>query len=88
MSVPKRWNINTVLISLVGVLLAFGIKKLDDNNTSLIELGVTTRHLSAQVADIRGQVQQMVPKSDFDQEVSRINREIDALRKFRPTSRP
>lgn len=85
---PKQLNLNTVLISMVGGLLAFGIKKLDDNNTSLIELGVTTRHLSSQVSDMRGQVQQMVLKSDFEHEIGRLNREIDALRKTRTAPKP
>lgn len=87
MSAQKQLNLNTILILLVGALLAFGIKKLDENNTSLIKLGVTTSHLSSQVSDMRGQVQQMVLKADFDQEINRLNREIDALRKLR-TPRP
>lgn len=88
MNKSKQLNLNTLLILVVTALLGFGIKKLDENNTALIQLSVTTRQLSEQVSTIKSEVKEMVLKSDFQQEINRLNREIDALRKLRTTPRP
>lgn len=51
-----QFNFNSVLILVVTALISFGIKKLDESNTRLIELSVRMNAAEGRLSSIEGAV--------------------------------
>lgn len=77
----KQFNLNSVFSLVIGALLAFGIKKLDENNTELVKVSATSVYVAKRVESLESKISDMVLKSDFNAEISRLNREIETLKK-------
>lgn len=79
----RQLNFNTVLLLLIGAVMGLLVHKADSANTKLIELGVKQEVVAQQVAELRQQVKDMVPKRDFDAELGRLRREMEDMRTSR-----
>lgn len=76
----KQFNLNSALSCVLGVLLTFGLKKIDESNTRLIEGNGKLVALNEKVSALDRKMADMVLKSDFTAEISRLDRELAALR--------
>lgn len=74
-------NFNSVLLLLIGALLAFGVKKLDENNTQIIKVGVQQESLMSRVDSLDKKVADTVLKADYQSEILRLYQRIDNLEK-------
>ena len=76
-----QFNFNSFLILVVGALLTFGIKKLDENNTELVKVSTSQTYMVKRMDNLEQKMAEMVLKSDFQSEVNRLNREMEAIKK-------
>lgn len=68
--VKGQLNFNSLLISMLGGLFIFGLHKLDDNNTHVIELGTKVQMLEAQVNE---------NKKEFNTALEEVRKQVVAL---------
>lgn len=76
----KQFNLNSLLSCILGVLLTFAVKKIDESNTRLIEGNGKLITLTEKVATLDRKMADMVLRSDFTTEIARLDRELSALR--------
>lgn len=82
MSEPKskQVNFNTVLIFCIGALISFGIKKVDEVNTEVVKVGTGQSFVVQRLDGVERKLNEMVLQRDFQAEITRLNREVEALR--------
>ena len=80
MSGTRQLNFNTLLITIVGAVVVAGIKKIDESATQLAKVSTSQEFIATQVNELRGQMKDMVLKSDFQQESGRISREMESIK--------
>jgi hypothetical protein len=72
--------LNTLLLLLIGAVMSWGVKKIDESNTQLIRLSTAQSFMGEEVNKLRTEMKDMVLKADFQAEVSRLTRELETAR--------
>lgn len=79
----KQLNFNTVLIFAIGALISFGIKKMDEINTEVVKVGTGQSFVVQRLDGVERKLNEMVLQRDFQAEITRLNREVEALKNGR-----
>lgn len=87
----KQINFNTgliaILIGLLGWLGNKAFEKMDANNTELIRVRQSQEFVVQRLSGLEKQVSETVLRRDFETEISRLNRELDEMKRRAVTTR-
>lgn len=81
-------NLNTLLLSILTALFIWGLNKADqiksqveDSSRRIALITASQDVMAQQVSEVRSQMKDMVLKNEFQSEISKLNKEIESLKK-------
>jgi hypothetical protein len=84
----KQLNLNTLILGILTALFIWGLNKadkikeqVDDSSRHIVLITASQKVMADQVSEMRGQMKDMVLKSDFQAEIGRLTREIEGLKR-------
>lgn len=84
----KTVNINSIFLAILTAMTGaggtFALNKIDRTFGEVSKVAEQQTIIASQVAELKQQMKDMVLTRDFQSEISRLNREIEQLKKRKP----
>lgn len=77
-------NVNSLLLIIVAALVGFVLKKGDEALTEMVQLRVQQSHFGQRMTEIESKIDQMVLRTEFEDQISALRREVETLRGKKP----